>query len=196
MTYEINEIRQPYITWAIVNNKVEWIEGQIEHKDWLRDTFGITHRAFEDTVTGYIQNHKNGKIDIVYFKGSGFDECTIDNKHLAKVLLLTDLCYNFEQISIYSGLKFRKNSEVKRLSGAYKVLTKVDVSGRLISIKQMLDYEDKLVEIINSTIHSNPDVFRRELALCHESLNGYLNSNRELVNHDFKRRLITYNKLL
>lgn len=196
MKYELSEVTKPYITWAVIDNKIEWVEGKTEHKDWLRDAFGVTQRSFEDIICGYIQNNRNGKVDVVYFKGSGFDECQIDNKLLAKVLLITDLCYLFDNINLYSGLKARKNSEIYTPIGPYKVLTKLDSSSRLVSIKQIIDYEDKLVSIINNTVYSSNEIFRKELSICYEALNNYIGSKGKLLDREFKRRVVTYVNLL
>lgn len=193
---DIRQDTYTYITWAVVNDRIEWIFGEVDHKDWLRERFNITQRQFEETIRGYISKQRDNKIDIAYFKGSGFDECNIDTKLMAQVLLIADLSFPFEIISLYSGLKIRKTMETSKLRGAYRVLTKIDVSDKIVSVKSILDYEDKLVNLINSTIYSDTSIFRTELDFCHQALKSYINLEHELLNHDFKRRLITYNSLL
>lgn len=192
----IKQIKHTHITWAVVNNRIEYIYGDIDHKDWLKSRFGISQRQFEETVRGYISKQRDNKIDVTYFVGSGFDDCDIDTKLLAKVLLIADLSFPFDQINLYSGLKIKKNLETTKLRNAYKVLTKLDVSGKVVSVKSILDYEDKLVNIINSTVYSDTSIFRYELDMCHKALKNYINQEHDLLNHDFKRRLITYNDLL
>lgn len=188
--------REKYITWAIVNDKVEWIDGRIDHKNWLKEKFNISQRLFEETISGYINAKQDGTMDVVYFKGSGLDECEIDNKHLAKVLFIADLSYDYNKICIHSGLKMFKNLNVSKSKGAYKVLSKIDTADTIVSVKSILDYEDKLVNIINSTIYSNTSIFRQELERCHTVIKEYLYSEKDLLDLEFKRRILTYLSLI
>ena len=66
---DIRQDTYTYITWAVVNDRIEWIFGEVEHKDWLRERFNITQRQFEETIRGYISKQRDNKIDIAYFKG-------------------------------------------------------------------------------------------------------------------------------
>ena len=195
----LNKQRNQYITWAVINNKIEWIDGQIDHKEWLKHKFKITERQFEETISGFIRGNSQGKIEIIYFKGSGFDECSIDTKLLATVILIADLRYSFEQILIYSGIKstkIKRDLDTLRLKEAYKVLTKINVSDKLVSIKQIIEYEAKIVNLVNSTIYSNKDILQEELILCKQAFANYISSEQDPLNYELKRRIITYSELL
>ena len=187
-------IKSNNIMWAIVNDRLEWCSIGIDHFTWLNRVFGVNQVTFENTIVGHIKNFNTGIVEICSYIGSGLDECEVDEKHIKELVMLADLMFDYSIIEIYTGVKKSKlNASYNKPSKLLRKVTKKDISRHLVSMLDMLKYEDMLVKMLNNRGNtSDTGILRTELNNIRKVINETRFNSNEMMDLNIKRRILTY----
>lgn len=163
-----------------VNDKLEWTQySDLSHEDWFKNLHNGEEVDYEDIDRGYIKvDTENNICNITMYKGKNFrciqlsDELLKNGKSCPDDLRLLAVIYagqtNHEEhkmkFKVCNGVKVEEPGEIwepLKVVETFEV-DRIKDSRNNISLKQVINYEDALVELHNGCVNQLGNIGNKE----------------------------------